>query len=401
MSFVAYIKPQSLNAYSWACKFGEAANFLFGEGSLEEFLSEKPEGRSDVTLVVPAESVAFHRVSYESAEKRLLAKTVPYNLEEKLLNDVEDLHFSLGPAHDGEVDVAVVSDNTLQELLQQFDDKGIDVSAVIPEQLLAPVSENTVTLLVDEERWLVKLPNHAGFALAPDVAAHALQIYLNEQEFIPEQVNVYGDTQLQDSVESQLPDLLKSNVHWMEQAYWLTLTSAKPRTIVNLLQGSYARTFPFKKLWSFWRLALVLLLAGLIINAIADSVSLSRLKSENMSIRSNIEETYRSVVPKGAMVDPTAQLRRKLAALQGTGSTESLMPRIYKIGSAIDSVKGVKLRAFNFSDKKREIRITFLADQFKDVEAVRAAIQSLGLKAELEGSSAEGDTTRARLRISG
>ena len=45
--------------------------------------------------------------------------------------------------------------------------------------------------------------------------------------------------------------------------------------------------------------------------------------------------------------------------------------------------------------------MTILASGFNDVETARANLEKLGLKAELTGSNAEGDKTRARLRVRG
>ncbi|HSB96635.1 MAG TPA: GspL/Epsl periplasmic domain-containing protein, partial [Spongiibacteraceae bacterium] len=102
--------------------------------------------------------------------------------------------------------------------------------------------------------------------------------------------------------------------------------------------------------------------------------------------------------PRGVVNDPELQLRRKVEGLQGHqgGAALSLLQQI---GSALKSVAGISVQNLTYSEKQGELRLSVSAAAFKDIEAVRLAMEKAGLTAQLVGSNADGEKTRAQLRI--
>lgn len=124
-----------------------------------------------------------------------------------------------------------------------------------------------------------------------------------------------------------------------------------------------------------------------------------QLQKENVALRQQVEQIYRSVEPSGAVVEPERQLRRKVEALR-VGQGSAVMPLLQRLGGAIKSIDGISIQTLGYSEKQRELRLSVVAGSFKDVEALRAAIAATGLDAQLAGTNADGEKTRAQMRIS-
>ena len=124
-----------------------------------------------------------------------------------------------------------------------------------------------------------------------------------------------------------------------------------------------------------------------------------RLGERHLQLRQQIEALYRSVEPRGNAPEPERQLQRKVQALRGQGGA-ALMPLLQSVGAAVHGIDGVALQSLSYSDRQQEVRISFSAGSFADVEKLRQAIAAKGLEAQLVGSSADGSRTRAQMRVS-
>ena len=362
-------------------------------GSAEEFAAEPGARSADLVLVVPAQKVRLQDVPFEAHERKLLRQTVPYSLEEELIDDVDTQHFALGPVAVAEVPVAIVDREWLGAWLQRCRQAGLDIKRVLPEQLLLPYRERCWTLRVEAGRWVVRVGPYRGFAMEADTAALALQLLLDSAEELPERLLVQSDTPIE-TLLPQLPELMRGAVEVLEGA-----APAEDNPVIDFLQGAFARTLPWRRWWQQWRPAAIVLGVAVGVHLLVGGVQHYRLNQKNIALRQQIEQVYRSVEPRGVVNDPELQLRRKVQALKSHGGG-SVMPLLEQVGSALTSVDGVAVQNLTYSERQGELRVSLSANAFKDVEAVRAAIAAKGENAQLVGSNTDGDKTRAQLRIS-
>lgn len=400
----AFITCASDGAYCWTWRdHQDQPSSKDRETSLSQLAAAMHNQRGESIFLAPADTVALREVEFNDKEKRLLNRTVPFSLEDDLADDIENLHFALGRAEDHRMPVAVIQQDVMSAWLQDFNEAGLIINAVIPEQTLLPLNENGWTLLVDGERWLVRAGQTQGFALEAQSAGLALQLLMDEAEQLPDTLLVVGVSEdAREDLVVQLPELLRARVEWGEAGYWPVIAQANPKAGGwNLLQGDFATSLPFAKMWLQWRTLLILLAVAVTLQLGLNVLTQQQLESENIALRSSIEQTYRSVVPKGAVVDPEKQLRRKVSTLKGSGGGQGFMSMMEKVGAVVNADKAVAIDGINYNEKQGEIRLSLLANEFKNVEDVRSKIQQAGFTAELAGSSADGDKTRARLRIKG
>ncbi len=405
MNSTIVIKPGGIDNYEWlvAQKNSAAApQLMVGDG---ERLQAECEQTANVTLLANAENITLRTVEFEKHERKLLRQTIPYSLEDDCVDDIEDQHIAMGDIAENSVAVAIIKRELLDESLVEAVPASVEINQVVSELLYIPLRDNSWSIVVDGDRWLVRSAPYQGFALEAEAAPFALQLMLDEAEQLPEQVSIYCNEEEQSAINTQLPELIKGIADWQYQDYWaviaegLSQQQATPATI-NLLQGDYAPSLPWKKWWQTWKVAALLFITAVVFQLVVSYTQLSVLETHNLELRADIERAYRSAIPKGAVMDPERQLRRRVGAMKGA-TGEGFVSMMSQIGPVLNAVNGLSLQSLNYNEKQSEVRMTILAAGFNDVETARANLEKLGLKAELTGSNAEGDKTRARLRVRG
>ncbi|MGK0500134.1 MAG: type II secretion system protein L [Oceanicoccus sp.] len=409
MASTIIAKQYGVDNYEWLVldnKLGAAANNNSDELQLSvgdgERLQEQVAQGSALILLAPAEMVALKRADFDDGERKLLRQTIPYTLEDDCVDDVDDVHFALGVPADNSVPLAIIKRGQLQQLIADAEQQQLEVQQLVSELTFLPLPEQGWCLYIEGDRWLLRAGEQQGFALDAATASIALQLLLEEIDFLPEQLWVFTDLENQVAVTNQLPELLRGICQWRDQDYWQVVAEAVSQQSsvsgINLLQGDFARQLPWGKWWVSWRIPAILLAAGFVFAIVTSYAQISLLEQRNVELRAAIESSYRSVVPRGAVMDAERQLRRKVGELKGSDGIGfiALMGQISPVLTAVD---GLVLQSLNYNEKQSEFRLTILANDFNDVETTRYNLEKLGLTAELTGSNNQGEKTRARLRV--
>jgi type II secretion system protein L len=366
-------------------------------GSALDFAAIARPDDAELVLVVPAQKILLQDVAFAASERRMLRQTLPYSIEEQLIDDVDLQHFALGAIDGTQVPIAVVEKQWLTSWLQRCEQAGLDIKRVLPEQLLLPWQAQCWSLLPTAERWLVRVGRYRGFALEPASAALALQLMLDGSDELPEKLLVHtASGAIEPELLAQLPELLRGAVEGVVLPSWPVSATNEPT--IDFLQGDFARALPWRRWWTQWQRPAIILALVLALQFIVMGVQHRQLNKQNIALRQQIEAVYRTVEPRGVVNDPELQLRRKVEALQGHQGSAAL-PLLQQIGSALKSVNGVSVQNLTYSEKQGELRLSVSGAAFKDVEAVRLAMEKAGLTAQLVGSNADGEKTRAQLRI--
>ena len=137
--------------------------------ALENF--RVPKGIEQVIGVVGGEKVSCHSVRIPGKRKSHVESALGYALEDRLSEDVEQLHFKLLAWNPDDVTLAaVVSREQLDSWIDKFRMEGIFLDAIIPEYFLLPVHDKTdVTLsLLADGNICIRLSQHQGMTLDRD-----------------------------------------------------------------------------------------------------------------------------------------------------------------------------------------------------------------------------------------
>ncbi len=368
---------------------------LEDEAEREQLIALATARRSPVLFAVPGGDVSLREVSISAAEKRHIAKSLPFMLEDDFAGDIENLHFASRELDKLELGVAACTHEAMQRW-QDLMEALPSAAQWVPEPLLLPWQAGELCIVIEAGQLVVRSGANEGFTAERALAAAMLATLPVDTA---DSVIVYGLDQGLDS--ELLPDWMRERMQWRTGNFAAALMLAEEeRQPLNLRQGDYGANLPLEQWWRQWRLVAGVFGAAFLLQVGATYASYSNLESENLQLRQQIERAYRQVVPRGAVVDPERQLKRQLDDLRGGSQAVSFVSLMDRIGGVVAAQQGAQVASINFNDKLGDIRINLVAPDFNSVEAIRAALADRGMEAVTENSNVQGDLVRARLKVS-
>jgi general secretion pathway protein L len=357
-----------------------------------------PVSHSDeVVAVVPASQLSWHQVQLPKGTlgRRFLQDSSPLRvraildglLEDRLLDDTQNLHFALAPEAqaDSPVWVAVCDRAWLQAALQALESSGHRAARIVPA--FTPDSlGDTLYVMGEPEAPQLVFTHRGGVTVWPlSKASVALAAW-------PESAPVVAEPAVLALAES----LFKRTIALQPSADPLLQAAASPWDLAqfDLVNSSRTRTF---KRWSAlvtsllrsprWRAARLALVALLVVNLIGLNAwawkERSSLKAQRLAIDAVLTTTFPQVQ---VVVDAPFQMAREVAALQqasGVVSPRDLeaMLAVFAAVAPAGSVPG----AVDFV--AGELRLKGLKLQPEDVGPLSFQLKPLGYAATPEGDS--------------
>lgn len=368
---------------------------LSDEGERERLAALAASRRAPVLFAAPGGDITLREVSFTPAEKRHIARSLPYLLEEEFAGDIDDMHFACRPLGKLEMGVAACTHAAMQRWEEAFEDVP-GAAQWIPEPLLLPWQEGELCIVMEPAQVVVRSGRNEGFTVERELAGAMLAAVPAERIAA---VIVYGEEQAADT--ALLPEWMQAIMQWRTGDFAAALMlAAEERQPLNLLQGPYGASLPIDLWWRQWRLVAGLFGAAFLLQVGATYASYASLEQENLQLRQQVEQAYRQVIPSGAVADHEKQLERELSRLRGGAQSQSFVAMMDRIGRVVAKQEGAQLAGVNFNDKLGDVRVNLVVADFRGVEAIRTGLVSAGLSAVTENSNAQGDVVRARLKVS-
>ncbi len=355
----------------------------------------------ELHLLLPALRCLVTTLPVAKPEARLFTKTLPWTLEERLLEPVEQTHFAHGAPAGGLAPVAAINAAWLQNLLARLHAAGLQPQSACSELFLVPWQRGqwTVCLPADDAPVLVRHGAHAGFACARANLNTALQLLLNESNEGPRQVVVIAEPSAHIDNSGLFPALLQSHLV-LQRRSTAQLFGAVELPPCNLLQGRFAPALPWAQWWRQWRPAAALLAGLLVADLALSSYGSFRWNAEADRNEAALVELYRSVQPDGELVDPQLQLEQALATV-GAAAQPGFLTLLSRMAPALQAAPGTLVQNLEYDGASGYLQVQILTGDFAAAENLRARLQQLGLHAELLGSSSDSAGSRTRLRVGG
>ena len=375
--------------------------------ALREALGDKPANPQSAWLILPGSRVNTRQLEYSDKEKKHLRNLLPFQLEDSVVGDVEDLHFALGTPADGKVVVAFADKTWLQATFAELAALGSEVPRCWPAPLTLPLATeaaadnyNHWSLGLYQQQVYLRYSNTLGFSIAQQHARMALQMLLRDQERVErlpslhlraatdEDLATLGElipAELQDSIASQtLAD------EWM-----LDYSNSS----IDLCQGDFSQRLPIERWWKLWQS--VAIFAGVCVAVYLGTLmfEIHKLGGENLKLRQQIEATARGVITQGRIVDPEKQLNTLLKQTQPVGQSASVMALLTLVLPQIAQDPSVSIKGISYTGETGELNINIQADSFSAFEALSESIRKQGLNAETSSFNAQGDVQTARLKV--
>lgn len=370
--------------------------------SIAEIKSLFAGRRVECWLLLAGDRVRLDLLPCSTDEYRHLRQALPYELEETLIDSVDQLHFAYLAPKDLQERVAVACCNRdwLAAQLQPFVSEGLEIHGLLPAPLALTYSGGWTLCWVGTaeagELW-VRYGEWQGFVLDAPLAAIALN-QLREEQGVPPQITLLADSEAALAILWQLlpPEI---NAPMSERLQPLEKNLAVAEQPLNLRQGDFALRLPLVDWWRQWRGVAALALAALILFVGVNWLEYRQLRDSELSMRRQIEQVARTVIPRGALQQPSKQLRNKLRALTGSGGDSAALALLSQVAPVIVAQQDIVLRNLNFNANNNELRLSCWAPSFETLQILRTELGKRGLSAELVHASADGDGQQGRLNI--
>jgi type II secretion system protein L len=338
---------------------------------------------------LPSDAVRTTSIDVTPQERKHLAKSLPFMMEEQVAEDVDDLHFVSAPLTEEHFLVAFTRRDNLSAWIEQLS-QAESLKFFAPEALCLPRARGECCAVAEGDSVVLRWSDSEGAR----VDLSLLSVVLDSLTEQPEKIVMYGADRA--AVVAHLSDEQQALVDWRQGGWGALLLLADTRPGLNLRQGAFAPALPLNKWWGLWRTVAVAACVAITLQLVADLGQFQKLKSHNLELRSAIQQTYRRANPRGAVVDVEKQLDRQIAEFTGEEGLSAFTPRLVDVVTATISNSG-RVTSINYS--AGQLRLNLTAENFSAVEEIRKALEGKGLKATLETSSARGDEVRARLRV--
>ena len=365
-----------------------------------------------VAVIVPAGEVLATDSDAPAKGAAKLAQVIPYALEERVADEIENLHFAIGEraADSGRVPVVVVQRARLDAWMAELRAAGLEATAIYPESTLLPAMPGQLIALLDGDS--ITLRNADGpplvmpalsiadafdMALTAQVSAVAglepaplgLLVYSGHEEWEAHQVEIDA---LRDRFTGVKVQLLPSG------PLAVLAPAAASGEAVNLLQGAFAVTTSLQQGFRAWRIAVILAGSLLCLHLGARYFELSSLAKNEAALDTSIQDAFRVVMPgeKNA-TNARRRVEKRLAEIQSGGGGGALLPALSAVAQARSAAPTAKIEAMTFRDGTLNLRIS--ATDAASLDAIGKQLRSSNWKADILGASASGDSYRGQLQI--
>ena len=143
-----------------------------------------PEG---TVVGVPSDSVRLTEIEVPADEVKHLRKSLPFTMEERVADDVDELHFVHEELGDGRFLVGLVQRELMAGWLEQLPGHD-DLAVFTPEALCLPITDDTVSVLIDGDQGVLRWSPSAGCRIELSL----LQTLLESLPGKPAKLVMYG-----------------------------------------------------------------------------------------------------------------------------------------------------------------------------------------------------------------
>jgi general secretion pathway protein L len=354
-----------------------------------------------VVVLVPGIDCLLTQASIPGRNRQKLLRAVPYALEEHLIEDVENLHFSLGPAlPGGGYPVVVIATRRIDAILEACRGAGLDVHQLIPDLLAVPCDGAAVCVVIDGDMALVRTGPYSGFAVDTENLG-LLLAGLPQPEDAPTR-----PLSIQIPTGAIPPDLgvlaSGAEITRYNDSVLMLLSRGMSTALIDMLQGPYSRSQEWGKLWLQWRATAALLLAGILISNFATGVDYFRLRSEQDELNKHMQAIFMEAFPgTKRVVDPRVQMQQQLDRLQRqAGSGARFLNLLARSADVLRAAQDIEISGASYRAGRLDVDLT--AANLQVLDQLKQTLSASGLSVEIQSAAADaGQRVKGRLRIQG
>ncbi len=319
---------------------GAPATVYVREAPLREVVAQAA-GRK-LIVFVPGAEVRLTQVKVPARQPAKVLQAAPFVLEDQFAEDVETLHFALGPRQpDGSFPVAVASHAHMREWLEPFAERNALPDALIPETLALPwENDGPWTVLPEPDHLTARTGAFSGFSCTPQDFELFLQLAENGTAH-PLRVLAALDAQVDYTALQRPLELLPGFRDPLEAM----VRHLRMPQAINLLQSGYSQRESLDRLWRPWRFAAILFAAAFFLGILVNSIEALRFKHAAAAQRQANELRFNQLFP-GLRVTAVAlgtQVEQETQILSHGNGEGGPLPLLQQAADSLVATPGLTL----------------------------------------------------------
>ncbi|HEV7606156.1 MAG TPA: type II secretion system protein GspL [Steroidobacteraceae bacterium] len=365
-----------------------------------------------VAVILPASEVLATDSDAPAKGAAKLAQVIPFALEERVADEIENLHFAIGDrdAVSGRVPVAVIARSLIDARLAELRAAGLDPQAIYSESTLLPAMPGQMIALLDGDTLTLRTADAPPLVLPALSIGDAFEMALSMQssavaglEPAPLGLLLYAGHDEwqahQSAVEAFRERFTGMKVQLLPSGPLSVLApAAASGDAVNLLQGALAVTSSLEVGWRSWRVAAVLAASLLCLHLGARGVELNRLRKTEASLDAGIQQAFRAAMPgQQNAINARGRVAKRLDEIHSGGAGGALLPALSAIASARGAAPDATIEGINFRDGTLDLRM--LAPSAASLDSIGQQLRAAAWQADVMELTASGDSYRGRLQI--
>ena len=335
---------------------------------------------ANVIVLLPLEQMLLTNVNTRARKQKHLQKAIPYALEDEVADDVENLHFALGQRY-GENDfpVAVIDKSILDNILDELDHVGIYPDMVTADVFGLPFRENTWTLLIENERALVRTGVYQGFTIDLHNLQQMLTSSLRQAEITPAELNVYCCDDQQVGIKKL--NLPISTNELDDCPPGLFADGLDESECINLLQTSYKKKDKKHRQFGAWKVAAMLFGAWLALSFVSVFLDYAKLSKQEKKLDAQIVQLTKQIFPDMQNISADSariKMEARLKNFMDTASSKSqagFMELLAMSGESMKQAGKVDINTLSYRDGKLNMKVNS-----SDVQVLDTVKQTLKSK---------------------
>lgn len=371
----------------------------------EQFAALAPARRA--VVIVPASDVTRLDVPLPAGNEARLLQLAPYALEDLVSEDIDALHFAVGPRNGetGTVPTAVVSRERMQQWLARLAELQVVPVRLISEAELVPALPGHVTLVLSDDQLLLRSTDGTLLQLPAANPAMALEMLPAAAGNLADlNVTVHADAddwpRHAAAIES-LGDKVASFKVQLEAGGLLGLYARELAAAhaINLLQGVYRPNQASVDTWSRWKGAAIAALALLVLHMGGSGWQLHGLNSQSGQLDRSMASLFGTVFPgQQPGADPRRQFERRLSEIAG-GAAENgqLLTMLAALAAAQQNVPVAKLESLTFKTGSMQLRVG--APDASTLEQFSQALRAGGYGVEILSGQSQGESYSGQIAV--
>jgi type II secretion system protein L len=212
-------------------------------GSVEDPLHSVAGTNTEMmSLWIPSERVGLHWVDIPSAPQRKWAELIPWVLEDRILQPIEEMHFVVAGRSNSQLQILAVSHQDMKEWRRIADNAGVTAIAMVPDFMALHWEPGIISVGWREGMLLVRQSQNTGFAAEPNVGWTILESLVQDSNQAPRLSLSLPDLNMVPKQLTQDANINSSVIDWHFSYFDPSL---------NLMTGAF-KPAPKQTVLSFW-----------------------------------------------------------------------------------------------------------------------------------------------------